>query len=114
MSKEKGIFFFSKQNLVKEDKKAYNREETKNKGKIMKKIKEICWKNKKTKILTITGIISILLVMAILAAIIILNYQNNLKTTQAETLSQEEAQEEVLGEEISMEELEEQVNEQAG
>ena len=112
MSKEKGIFFFSKQNLVKEDKKAYNREETKNKGKIMKKIKEICWKNKKTKILTITGIISILLVIAILAAIIILNYQNNLKTTQAEILSQEEAQEEIPGEEISMEELEEQVNEQ--
>ena len=113
MSKEKGIFFFSKQNLVKEDKKAYNREETKNKGKIMGKIKEICWKNRKTKILTITGIVSILLVIVGLAIVILLNYQNNLKTTQAEILSQEEAQEEVSGEEITMEELEEQANEQA-
>lgn len=79
----------------------------------MKKIKEICWKNRKTKIFTITGIVSILLGIAILVIGILLNYQNNLKTTQAEILSKEEAQEEVSGEEITMEELEEQANEQA-
>lgn len=78
----------------------------------MKKIKEICWKNKKTKIITITGSASIAMLVAVTAIIgVILNYQNNLKTTQAQTLSQETSQTEVTGEEVSMEELEEQANE---
>lgn len=78
----------------------------------MRKIREICWKDRKTKIVIITGIVSILLLI-IIFVVIALNYQNNLKATQAQILIQEEAQEEVPGEEISMEEIEEQANQQA-
>ncbi len=60
----------------------------------MRKIREICWKDRKTKIVIITGIVSILLLI-IIFVVIALNYQNNLKATQAQILIQEEAQEEV-------------------